>query len=70
MTRSALTVQECCVNCRQPVGRCRDASCDDDSTYSGVLLRGEWQPIETQDGETRGRSARLRQVGSAGATVA
>jgi hypothetical protein len=46
MVRIAMKVEECCEWCRQPIDRCRDLACDDARTYSGVLLRGEWQRIE------------------------
>lgn len=46
MTRIALRVEECCGWCRRPVARCREASCDDAETYSGILLRGEWKRVE------------------------
>ena len=46
MTRSALRVEECCNWCRRPVNRCSDPSCDDAGTYSGILVRGEWQEME------------------------
>jgi len=46
MTRSALRVEECCSWCRRPASRCTDASCDDATVYSGILLRGEWKELE------------------------
>jgi len=46
MKRMTLQVQECCEWCRGPVGQCRDVSCDDARTYSGVLLLGDWRKVE------------------------
>jgi hypothetical protein len=46
--RTALEVQECCSWCRQPVDRCRDASCDESPTYGGILVRGAWQQMEVR----------------------
>jgi hypothetical protein len=52
MIRIAMKTEECCEWCRQPVERCRDVACDDARTYSGVLLRGEWQRVELAEAET------------------
>lgn len=51
MTRSALSIQECCSWCRKPASRCTDPSCDDAPTYEGVLLRGEWKPLNAETRE-------------------
>jgi hypothetical protein len=51
MTRIALRVEECCGWCRRPVSRCSDPACDDAETYSGILLRGEWKPLEQREDE-------------------
>ncbi len=51
MTRIALRVEECCAWCRRPVRRCREASCDDADTYSGILLRGEWKSLDERQEE-------------------
>lgn len=52
MVRIAMKVEECCEWCRQPVTRCRELACDDARTYSGVLLRGEWQRVEVTEPTT------------------
>jgi hypothetical protein len=57
MTRTTLRVEECCEWCRQPVERCRDASCDDAGTYDGVLHRGEWRRVEESQHETSSANA-------------
>lgn len=49
MIRVAAKIEECCEWCRQPTSRCREAACDDARTYSGVLMRGEWQRVEAAE---------------------
>ena len=39
---------ECCHWCRRPSWMCRDASCDDTPTYTGVLQRGQWVEAESE----------------------
>jgi hypothetical protein len=52
MTRISLRVEECCSWCRRPVRRCTEAACDDAQTYSGILLRGQWQEVSEKSAAT------------------
>jgi hypothetical protein len=46
VARVALRVEECCSWCRRPVTQCATSSCDDAPTYSGILLRGQWESLD------------------------